>query len=95
MKITKLSKNFTPLNKGIYFGIDTESDTPTTLTVEIIDSSTTEVIATQQLREVTSAKVNIAPYLPRFEEYKPMQNCCTSRDECMNFSIIDHENFEL
>lgn len=89
MKITKLSKNFTPLNKGIYIGIDTESDTPTTLTVEIIDSSTTEVIATQQLREVTSAKVNIAPYLPRFEEYKPMQNCCTSLVEvpCARYSI--------
>ena len=81
MKITKLSNNFTPLNQGVYFDIDTEDNTPTTLMVEIIDTSTAEVIATQQLREVTSAKVNIAPYLPRFEDYNPVQNCCTSLSE--------------
>lgn len=78
MKILKLSNDFTPIRKGIYFNIDTEDTTPTNLIVEIIDSSTSEVIATQQLREVTSAKVNIAPYLTKFEEHKPMQNFCTS-----------------
>ena len=78
MKITKLSNNFAPIRKGIYFNIDTEGTTPTNLIVEIIDSSTSEVIATQQLREVISAKVNIAPYLTKFEEHQPMQNFCTS-----------------
>ena len=63
MKITKLSDNFTPIHKGIYFGIETEESAPTNLEVEIIDSSTSEIVATQQLREVTSATINIAPYL--------------------------------
>lgn len=71
MKITKLSNNFAPRHKGIFFGIDTEGTTPTNFVVEIIDADTAEVVATQQLREVTSAEVNIAPYLPRFEEYQP------------------------
>lgn len=89
MKITKLSNDFTPIRKGIYFNIDTEGTTPTNLVVEVIDSSTLEVVATQQLREVTSAKVNIAPYLPRFEEYKPMQKFCTaiSGAPCAHYKI--------
>ncbi len=78
MKITKLSNDFTPIRKGIYFNVETEGDTPTNIIVEIVDSLTSEVIATKLLRGVTSAKVNIAPYLSRFEERKPMQNLCTS-----------------
>ena len=89
MKITKLSDNFTPIDKGIYFGIETEESAPTNLEVEIIDSSTSEIVATQQLREVTSATINIAPYLSRFEEYEPMQDCCTSISDapCARYKV--------
>lgn len=71
MRITKLSENFSPIHEGIFFDIDTESSTPENLTVEIIDTRSREVIATQLLREVTSAKVNIAPYMARLNEYAP------------------------
>lgn len=81
MKITKLSNNFTPLRKGIFFNIDTEGSEPQNILVEIIDSTTSEVIATQQLREITSARVNIAPYLAQFEDNRPMQSFCIAFSE--------------
>ena len=81
MKITKLSNNFTPLRKGIFFNIDTEESAPKNIIVEIIDLISSEVIATQQLREVTSAEVNIAPYLARLEDNRPMQSFCTAFSE--------------
>ena len=71
MKLTKNSPNFTPLHQGLLFGIDTEADLPSDLVVEIIDVSSNEVTATQQLRGVVSAEVNVAPYLRRFTEYQP------------------------
>lgn len=71
MKINKLSDNFTPIYEGIFFEIDTESDTPSEVVVEIIDAKSYEVIATQLLRGVISARVNIAPYLNRFGNYAP------------------------
>lgn len=93
MKITKLSNDFAPIHKGIYFDINTEESVPTNILVEIINSSTSEIVATQQLRGVSSAKVNIAPYLPRFEEYKPMQNCCSTLSEapCARYKVRINE----
>lgn len=71
MKLIKKSQNFTPLHQGLLFGIDTEAALPSDLMVEIVDTSSSEVIATQQLRGVVSAEVNVVPYLKRFTEYQP------------------------
>ena len=71
MRLEKLSNNFTPLREGILFGIDTESDIPTDVLVEIVDDSTNEVVAVQQLRGIVTGEVNIAPYIPDFAGYVP------------------------
>lgn len=71
MRITKLSNNFTPLHNGIFFGINTESDTPTDISVEVVNSLTDETVATLVLRGVTSTTVNIAPYIERIDNYTP------------------------
>lgn len=71
MRLEKHSNNFTPLQEGILFGIDTESDTPTDVLVEIVDDSTDKVIAVQQLRGIVTGEVNIAPYIPVLAEYTP------------------------
>lgn len=71
MKLRKISSDFTPLHQGLFFGIDTESDTPSDLVVEIIDVATDKVLAIQQLRGVVAAEVNVAPYLTPFTEYVP------------------------
>lgn len=71
MRIDKLSENLTPLHKGILFGIDTENDTPTHLTVEIINVATGEIVATQMLHNTTSTTVNIAPYINDMEVVTP------------------------
>ena len=78
MKLTKISKDFTPLDVGIIFGIDTESDTPNNLQVEIVESLSGEVVATQQLRQVCQAELNIAPYIERFAERTPSQRPYTT-----------------
>ncbi len=71
MKLLKNSQNFTPLHQGLFFGIETENEAPSDLMVEVVDATTNEVIATQQLRGVVSAEVNVAPYIERFAEYHP------------------------
>ncbi len=71
MKLRKISSDFTPLHQGLFFGIDTESDTPSDLVVEIIDATTNEILASQQLRGVVTAEVNVAPYITPFTEYAP------------------------
>ena len=71
MKIKKLSENFTPLAEGVFFGIETEDEAPRDLVVEILELPTGEVVATQLLRNVLSATINIAPYMAHFAEYVP------------------------
>ena len=71
MRISKLSDNFSPLCRGILFGIETESVEPQSFEVEIIDAMTEEVIATQQLNKVLNVEINIAPYISTFGEYAP------------------------
>lgn len=72
MKLIKLSDDFSPLHEGVIFGINTESNTPSDVVVEIVDAIKDEVVGTQLLRGVTYAEVNVAPYAPRFEEYSPV-----------------------
>lgn len=81
MKITKLSNNLTPIREGIFFGIDTEDSTPENLAVEIVNSTLDEVVATQQIRGVTTAKINIAPYLSHAIEQRPSSQPHTSMAE--------------
>lgn len=71
MKIEKLSDNFTPLQQGILFGIDSESDLPTDIAVEIIEAKSGEVVTTQLLRNTTVATVNIAPYITGIDTLAP------------------------
>lgn len=73
MKITKISNDFTPLHKGILFGIDTETEEPTDLLVEIIEGTDDKVLARQRLRGVTKSQINIAPYIERAKEHTPSQ----------------------
>lgn len=99
MKINKLSDNFTPLHEGIFFGIDTEEESATDLVVEILERSTGEVVATQMLRGVVSAKVNIAPYVNRFAEYRPTSRhqttFCEAPTTAYKIRIGDTESEEV
>lgn len=72
MRIDFVPKNYTPIEQGLLFGFTTESDEPTDVTVEIIDAASGEVVATQQLLQVVSGVVNIAPYVERFSEREPL-----------------------
>lgn len=81
MKISKLSNDFTPLQSGLLFGIDNESDTPSDMIVEIVDTQSGEVVATQLLRNATYAEVNIAPYVVGLNERKPTTASFTTISE--------------
>ena len=83
MKLTKISNDFTPLHHGIIFGIDTESSEPSDLVVEIIESESGEVVATQRLRKVCQAEVNIAPYIERTKGRTPHTSATSILSEAM------------
>lgn len=71
MKFTKLSNDFSPLSKGLCFAIDGERESLGGKIVEIVDSTTNEVIATQLLPNTSYTEVNIAPYVVRLENATP------------------------
>lgn len=80
MRLRKISPDFTPLHQGLFFGIESETEEPTDIVVEIIDATTDEVIAMQQLRSVVSAEINVAPYIERFAEYAPSHTSTMFKD---------------
>ena len=78
MIISKLSNDFTPLHEGIFFGIESQDETPSDIIVEVLELPTGEVVATQLLHEVGSATINIAPYVGHFVDYAPTSQRNTS-----------------
>lgn len=78
MIIRKLSSDFTPLHEGIFFGIESEDETPSDIIVEVLELPAGEVIATKLLHEVESATINIAPYVGHFVDYAPTSQRSTS-----------------
>ena len=81
MKLTKIANDFAPRNKALYFGITTELEEPCDIEVEVVDADFDSTIARQLLREITSVKVNIAPYTKPFTEYVPSLHPETSIEE--------------
>lgn len=81
MKLIQISENFTPLDDGVLFSVNAESEAPADIRLDIVDSVSGMVVATQQLREVRRAKVNIAPYIERFAERTPSHYPYTSFSE--------------
>ena len=54
MRLIKLSEDFTPRHEGLLYGIDVESEQPRDVTIEVVDMASSEVVATQRLREMSS-----------------------------------------
>ena len=77
MRFTSTPQNFTPIEQGLVFAFTTDNSTPATVVVEIVDCSDESVIATLRLHNVTTAEVDIAPYIAPFAERKPLK-CSTS-----------------
>lgn len=73
MILTTLSPDFTPRSQALRFGIDTESESPQDVELEVVDATTDTTLARQLLREVTTAELNIAPYTREFTDHKPSQ----------------------
>ena len=81
MILTTLSHDFTPRNSALRFGIESESDIPQDVEIEVVDCDNDTTIARQHLRKVTSAEVNIAPYATHPAEHRPTQLVGTSFGE--------------
>ena len=81
MKIERISRDFTPLCEGILYNIETESEEPTDIEVEVIEMATGEVVATKLLRNTARATINIAPYMEILAEYAPSSHQQTSLAE--------------
>lgn len=78
MRINKLSDNLTPLDEGVIFGINTESDSAEEIMVEVIDAVADEVVAEVRLHNAISTTINIAPYIARLSGYAPATTRYTS-----------------
>ena len=63
MKFTKLPLNGASWNDELLYSFNTESEEPMKVVVDIINSDTNALIGRQQLSNVTSGTVNIAPYV--------------------------------
>lgn len=81
MNVQKISNDFTPCHEGLFFAIDTQTDDPQDVVVEVVDLSADEVVAKQYLREVKRAQVNIAPYIKPFADYMPMRSAHSAFEE--------------
>ena len=77
MNFQKISNDFTPCHEGLFFAIDTEADMPQDVMVEVVDVSADEVVATQCLREIREAEVNIAPYVKPLTAQEPLRSATT------------------
>lgn len=73
MTLTPFSENFAPLDEGVFFTVNAGEEGPADIRLDIVDSMSGNVVATQQLRGVRRTKVNIAPYINRFTERTPSQ----------------------
>lgn len=74
MRFCSTPQNFTPIEQGLVFAFTTESDTPSSVVAEIVDCSDESVVATLRLHDVTTAEVDIAPYIAPFVERKPLRS---------------------
>lgn len=81
MKLQKLSKDFTPAHEELLFAINTQTDEPQDVVVEVVDLVADEVLATQRLREIREAQVNISPYIKPFTEHLPTRFTHTMFDD--------------
>ena len=73
MRFCSTPQNFTPIEQGLVFAFTTENDTPASVVAEIVDCSDESVVATLRLHDVTTAEVDIAPYIAPFVERKPLR----------------------
>ena len=99
MRFTSTPQNFTPIEQGLVFAFTTDNSTPATVVVEIVDCSDESVIATLRLHNVTTAEVDIAPYIAPFAERKPLKYSTSTLQEAptalYKVRVDDVESAEL
>lgn len=99
MRFTSTPQNFTPIEQGLVFAFTTDNSTPATVVVEIVDCSDESVIATLRLHNVTTAEVDIAPYIAPFAERKPLKSSTSTLQEAptalYKVRVDDVESAEL
>ncbi len=71
MKFTTQPENFTPVEAGLIYAFDTESDEPRDVQVAIIECGSDEVVGRQMLCGVTEGSFDIAPYVRPFIDPQP------------------------
>lgn len=81
MKFVSLPRNGSSWQEPLLYTLDTESSTPQNLTVEILDMENKRVIATKRLYGVTTAEIDVAPYLRSLcdLQIKPSSQCTIKR----------------
>lgn len=89
MKFTTQPENLTPVDAGLVYAFDTESDEPRDVQVAIIEYDSDEVVGRQMLCGVTKGSFDIAPYVRPFINPRPMltRGTTLAEAECRQFAV--------
>jgi len=71
MKFTTQPQNLSPVDAGLVYAFDTESDEPRDVQVSIIEYDSYETVGRQTLYGVTDGSFDIAPYVRPFMNMRP------------------------
>lgn len=71
MKFTTQPQNLSPVDAGLVYAFDTESDEPRDVQVSIIEYDSYETVGRQTLCSVTNGSFDIAPYVRPFMSQRP------------------------
>lgn len=89
MKFITQPENLSPVDAGLLYSFDTESDEPRDVQVEIIEYDSYETVGRQMLCGVTTGSFDIAPYVRPFIDRRPTMERGTALidAECRQFVV--------
>lgn len=89
MKFTTQPENLSPVDAGLIYAFDTESDEPRDVQVAIIECGSGEVVGRQMLCGVTEGSFDIAPYVRPFIDPQPIVASGTELSDaaCRQFAV--------
>lgn len=89
MKFTSQPENLSPVDAGLIYSFDAETERPRDVEVSVIEYDSDETVGRQMLCGVTSGSFDIAPYVRRFIDPRPTAERGTMLTEapCRQFVV--------
>lgn len=88
MKFTTQPQNLSPVDAGLVYAFDTESDEPRDVQVSVIEYDSYETVGRLTLYGVTDGSFDIAPYVRPFMEMRPTMERGTALAEAPCYQFV-------